>query len=235
MGRDGATGATGPVGPAGPPGPGENPAVAQFWLRADDAEQYPLNIGAAVRFSNQVNGPSPQSPTLNADNRTIRIRANGLYYIDYSVAYDSASTQPVLAADISFAPTQNGSPIPQLRYVQRSITYQFQLGQPAFYLHGSGLAALAQNDTVQLINYGNIAIAQPTWQSPQVNNVGASITLLRVAPLVTLMNEMFILGTDYDYTKGEDESDLSATITNTLSSSSENDHDFMLYYPPEYQ
>jgi len=176
----GATGATGATGPS----TAVTTAFIQFWLRANDAERYPLAPGEAIILPETVVGPTPNSPTIDSGRTTITINLQGTYLIQWSVAYDPASTTysgGALVGNIDIGTTLNGSPMSQLRYVQRSITYQNQPGQPSFYIQGTGIAQLQSGQTLQLFNFSSSStIGQPAWSIRTIEDVGASLTLVRI-------------------------------------------------------
>lgn len=186
-GPTGVTGATGPIGATGATGAVATSAFCQFWLRANDAERYPIAPGEPVILPETINGPPGRAPTIDAARTTITIVEEGTYLISWAVAYDPLSIpfEPnVLAGNIDFTLTVNGSAIAQLHAVERTMQYQNQPSQPASYIQATGLVHLLKGQTLQLVNLSQLAIGQPVWQVRTNPDVGASVTIVRIGDAV---------------------------------------------------
>lgn len=190
-GLTGATGVTGPIGATGPIGPVDI-AFAQFWLRANDAERYPVDPSAPFLLPETVAGPISNSPTRNGLSLSqIRINETGLYLVSWSVAYDpSTLVFPGVSTsgELFISPVVGGSAIRQLSAVQRVTTFQTPSGsQPTFYIGMTGLAAFDSGNIVTLENFGDVRIGQPSWAAgSQTEEVGATITLQRLGSLLII-------------------------------------------------
>jgi len=186
-GLTGVTGPTGPIGATGATGPVGTSAFSQFWLRANDAERYPIASGDPVILPETIDGPPGRAPTIDAARTTITIVEEGTYLISWAVAYDPLSIQfepNVLAGNIDFTLTVNGTAIAQLHVVERTMQYQNQPSQPASYIQATGLVHLLKGQTLQLVNLSQLAIGQPAWQVRTNPDVGASVTIVRVGEAI---------------------------------------------------